>query len=641
MKEKRVTKRAIFASLLSVAVCTSMLIGTSYAWFTDSVTSANNKIQSGTLKIDMLVKGGDTGFADYTSVKNNSDKIFNYDKWEPGYTSWTNVKVKNEGNLALKYTLRFVSDDDLSAAKLAEVIDVYYAPAEVNRPTTGRPDLTQTPYNAYYLGTLADVFSGKVAPINDYLLAEDDPATTTVDEREDYATIVLKMKESAGNEYQNEALPAFDLQLIAMQYTYEEDTFGDDYDTKANGIPDHPEWGNLNTSASGKAVAGQPTVVDAVGAKLTMPADAVAADTQVSLEVAPGTMNSSITVGDNNNAVTYDITVTPADDTVLKKVELNIGKAKTGLVVYHAAAAMTKLADDTNTTAEGYFYNPGTGILTIWSKTFSPFTIVTAKPASVVFSAEKAEATAAVEEAVAAAESGDTVVLGSGEAVIPTNIPENVMIKGKEDGSTVLDTTSISGQNTGTLDDVAVENVTFTSSNTETWDGIISHKTTLTDTTFDNCTFDATKDNRSNAIYGGTINGETVFENCEIKADVYGINFSYVNGTLVLRNCDITGWNSFGAGKNGAESKIIIENCRFHDSGYYGTLRFYQNAEIKNCTFDSDFRRIDVNADGCTVIMSNCTLDTSIIHNNVEKGKTHVGTWILDGVDISASVAAD
>jgi len=636
MKEKRVTKRAIFASLLSVAVCTSMLIGTSYAWFTDSVTSANNKIKSGTLKIDMLVKGGDTGFADYTSVKNNSDKIFNYDKWEPGYTSWTNVKVKNEGNLALKYTLRFVSDDDLSAAKLAEVIDVYYAPAEVNKPTTGRPDLTQTPYNAYYLGTLADVFSGKVAPINDYLLAEDDPATTTVDEREDYATIVLKMKESAGNEYQNEALPAFDLQLMAMQYAYEKDTFDEHYDDNANGIPDHPEWGNLNTSASGKAVAGQPTVVDAVGAKLTMPADAVAADTQVSLEVAPGTMNSSITVGDNNNAVTYDITVTPADDTVLKKVELNIGKAKTGLVVYHAAAAMTKLADDTNTTAEGYFYNPGTGILTIWSKTFSPFTIVTAKPASVVFSAEKAEATAAVEEAVAAAESGDTVVLGSGEAVIPTNIPENVMIKGKEDGSTVLDTTSISGKNTGTLDDVAVENVTFTSSNTETWDGIISHKTTLTDTTFDNCTFDATTDNRSNAIYGGTINGETVFENCEIKADVYGINFSYVNGTLVLRNCDITGWNSFGGAKTaGGESKVIVENCRFH-KGDYGVLRFYQNAEVKNCTFDDDFEGLDCNADGKTITITNCTgLDGKIYNNS-----THTNTWIVDGIDISADVTS-
>ena len=641
MKEKRVTKRAIFASLLSVAVCTSMLIGTSYAWFTDSVTSANNKIQSGTLKVDMLVKGGDTGFTDYTSVKTNSNKIFNYDKWEPGYTSWTNVKVKNEGNLALKYTLRFVSDDDLSAAKLAEVIDVYYAPAEFTQPAA-RPDLTQTPYNAYYMGTLADVFSGKVDPINDYLLAEDDPNTTTVDEREDYATIVLKMRESAGNEYQNEALPAFDLQLMAMQYAYEKDTFDEDYDDNANGIPDHPEWGNLNTKASAKAVAGEPTVVDAVGAKLTMPAGAVPADTQVSLKVAPGTMNPNITVGDKNTAVTYDITVTPPDDTVLKKVELNIGKAKTGLVVYHEDAAMTKLADATNATnSEGYFYNPGTGILTIWSKTFSPFTIVTAKPASVVFSAEKEAATEAVAEAVEAAKSGDTVVLGSGEAVIPTNIPENIMIKGKEDGSTVLDTTSISGKNIGTLDDVAVENVTFTSSNTETWDGIISHKTTLKDTTFDNCTFDATKDNRSNAIYGGTINGETVFENCEIKADVYGINFSYVNGTLVLRNCDITGWNSFGAGKNGAESKIIIENCRFHDSGYYGTLRFYQNAEIKNCTFDSDFRRIDVNADDCTITMSNCTLDTSIIHNNVEKGKPHVGKWILDGVDISASVAAD
>ncbi|MEE3403475.1 MAG: right-handed parallel beta-helix repeat-containing protein [Acutalibacteraceae bacterium] len=634
MKEKRVTKRAIFASLLSVAVCTSMLIGTSYAWFTDSVTSANNKIQAGTLKIDMLVKGGDTGFTNYTSVKTNSDKIFNYDKWEPGYTSWTNVKVKNEGNLALKYTLRFVSDDDLSAAKLAEVIDVYYAPAEVNKPDT-RPDLTQAQYNAYYLGTLADVFSGKVAPINDTLLAED-IASTSYDDREDYATIVLKMKESAGNEYQNEALPAFDLQLMAMQYAYEKDTFDEHYDDKANGIPDHPEWGNLNTSASAKAVAGEATVVDAVGAKLTIPADKVAADTQVSLVVGPGTMNPSITVGDKNTAMTYDITVTPVDNTVLKKVELNIGKAKTGLVVYHDDTAMAKLTDAANTTDEGYFYDPATGILTIWSKTFSPFTIITAKPASVVFSAEKEEATAAVAEAVAAAESGDTVVLGSGEAVIPTNIPENVMIKGKEDGSTVLDTTSISGQNTGTLDDVAVENVTFTSSNTETWDGIISHKTTLTDTTFDNCTFDATKDNRSNAIYGGTINGETVFENCEIKADVYGINFSYVNGTLVLRNCDITGWNSFGGAKTaGGESKVIVENCRFH-KGDYGVLRFYQNAEVKNCTFDDDFEGLDCNADGKTITITNCTgLDGKIYNNS-----THTNTWIVDGIDISADVTS-
>lgn len=138
MKEKRVTKRAIFASLLSVAVCTSMLIGTSYAWFTDSVTSANNKIQSGTLKIDVQVKGGDTGYTDYTSIRNTSNPIFNYDKWEPGYTSWTNVKVLNDGNLAFKYTMRFTSDNDIANEPLAEVIDVYYSPSEIT--ANARPD---------------------------------------------------------------------------------------------------------------------------------------------------------------------------------------------------------------------------------------------------------------------------------------------------------------------------------------------------------------------------------------------------------------------------------------------------------------------------------------------------------------------
>lgn len=69
MTKTKTTKRALFGSVIALALCFTMLLGTTYAWFTDSAASSGNIIQSGTLNIDLLVKGGDTGYTDYTSVK--------------------------------------------------------------------------------------------------------------------------------------------------------------------------------------------------------------------------------------------------------------------------------------------------------------------------------------------------------------------------------------------------------------------------------------------------------------------------------------------------------------------------------------------------------------------------------------------
>ena len=123
MKQNKTSKRAVLTSALSLLLCCTMLIGTTWAWFTDSVTSAGNKIQSGTLKVDLLVKGGNTGVGlddDYESVKTGTlanQPIFDYELWEPGYTLVTYAKVVNEGSLALKYTLKFVSESDIAAVR--------------------------------------------------------------------------------------------------------------------------------------------------------------------------------------------------------------------------------------------------------------------------------------------------------------------------------------------------------------------------------------------------------------------------------------------------------------------------------------------------------------------------------------------
>ena len=80
MTKTKSTKRALLLSALSLLMCVSMLIGSTFAWFTDSVTSAGNKIQAGTLKVDLeLLKDGA-----WTSKKETQDPKFTYDNSEPG-----------------------------------------------------------------------------------------------------------------------------------------------------------------------------------------------------------------------------------------------------------------------------------------------------------------------------------------------------------------------------------------------------------------------------------------------------------------------------------------------------------------------------------------------------------------------------
>ena len=41
------TKRALLTSVLAMVVCLAMLVGSTFAWFTDTATTGVNKIQAG------------------------------------------------------------------------------------------------------------------------------------------------------------------------------------------------------------------------------------------------------------------------------------------------------------------------------------------------------------------------------------------------------------------------------------------------------------------------------------------------------------------------------------------------------------------------------------------------------------------
>ena len=93
-------KNQIISSVLVLALCLSMLIGTTFAWFTDSAISNGNIIQTGDLDAEMYWSNEllDADSDQWTDA--SSTKVFNYDKWEPGYTEVKYVKVANAGDLS-------------------------------------------------------------------------------------------------------------------------------------------------------------------------------------------------------------------------------------------------------------------------------------------------------------------------------------------------------------------------------------------------------------------------------------------------------------------------------------------------------------------------------------------------------------
>ena len=104
MEQRKQTRRALLASVLSLVICAAMLVGTTFAWFTDSVTSGKNTIVAGNLDVELEYATVDTtgALTDWKSVDDATD-LFVDGLWEPGYAQVVYLRVSNLGTLALKY----------------------------------------------------------------------------------------------------------------------------------------------------------------------------------------------------------------------------------------------------------------------------------------------------------------------------------------------------------------------------------------------------------------------------------------------------------------------------------------------------------------------------------------------------------
>ena len=126
MNNKKTTKRALLSSVMAIVLCLAMLIGTTFAWFTDSASTAVNKIQSGNLDVALEMSTDGTNWESAegktltfkTEDNRAADKIL----WEPGCTyELPELRIVNTGNLALKYKVAITGID--GDAKLNEAIE--------------------------------------------------------------------------------------------------------------------------------------------------------------------------------------------------------------------------------------------------------------------------------------------------------------------------------------------------------------------------------------------------------------------------------------------------------------------------------------------------------------------------------------
>ena len=218
MTKSKQTKSALFSSVVALLLCFTMLLGTTFAWFTGEDSSSVNKIQAGTLDIQLLDASGNSLEGKTLSWQKAEGHEDDEVLWEPGCTyNLQTITIKNNGNLALKYKIEITGIQ--GDAKLNEAIDWTI--------TNSNTDSNTDSNTVSALGA-------------DHSLAVGDSDTLTISGH---------MKETAGNEYQGLSIDGIAITVLATQDTVEYDSNNNQYDANALYYGEAPEGATVVSSA--------------------------------------------------------------------------------------------------------------------------------------------------------------------------------------------------------------------------------------------------------------------------------------------------------------------------------------------------------------------------------------------------------
>ena len=234
MTNKKSTKRALLLNALSLLMCVSMLVGSTFAWFTDEVKSGSNVITAGNLDIDVeYTLDGETW-----KPLDGADDLFKMGLWEPGHTEVVALKVTNNGTLALKYTasMNIVNEvvgenADGEEIVLSDILQVTTITQEAN-------EIGDILLGMLFAGSKNTDTSNTKTFKSANILGRDKELLPGASH---YIGITVDMPETVGNEANakdQDSVPyiEFGINVLATQYTYENDSFGNNYDADAQPV---------------------------------------------------------------------------------------------------------------------------------------------------------------------------------------------------------------------------------------------------------------------------------------------------------------------------------------------------------------------------------------------------------------------
>ena len=341
MTNRKSTKRALLGSVMAMVLCLAMLVGATFAWFTDTASTNVNKIQAGNLDVVLEMQNADGKWVsaegktlDFVKAADAKGEAI---LWEPGCTyELPALRIRNNGNLALKYKVAITGIN--GSAKLNTVID----------------------------WTIGDVAMGA----EQHLAAGESSVFT----------IKGHMKESAGNEYMNESIDGIAITVVATQDTVESDSFNNTYDASAT----YPVVAVGDVNTDGDTVLKDKEEDHTI--QVTVPAGALDEGVQsLKLEVVKSATPAGVKVASTESSQSYEVTMKDqsgnavSTNSTLMTVEMNVGKNRTALKLYHDGEKMTKDNGTLTDAADHYVYDAATGYVTMKVSHFSPFTAVFAR----------------------------------------------------------------------------------------------------------------------------------------------------------------------------------------------------------------------------------------------------------------------
>lgn len=446
-------KKSLLLSVTALILCCALLAGTTLAWFSDSAETQKNQILAGNLDLEVQFKNA--AITGWTDLHGAANLFVQNTLWEPGHMEYVLLKVENAGTLALDYTTLVYAAAEREGYSVNSTGTADIKLSNILKFALG--DITEAQANNFTRTDAMGVINSAGFSVGAYSSKKQLEANSG----EKYLALVVYMPEMTSNEanyLKGTEPPYIDLaiRMEATQSEFEADSFGTEYDKNADGMQDHPEFGNgaQTVEVALKAIpvelvdvggnlvekSSGDTTVEAGGAKVTYTQGALLTTDNVknTAGASAGTTGTSDArqglvltgtqsnqnfrvVSDNNTLEVYELSLPVArdNDKLLKIEKADYPAGKNVVRIGHNATELTKVNNASDIPLDaapnpaangnnGYFmYDNANGGLTIWVFHPSEIAIEHQAKAAAIGSTQFDS----LKDAIQAAQPGDSITM--------------------------------------------------------------------------------------------------------------------------------------------------------------------------------------------------------------------------------------